>query len=56
VWRSLTTMVEINHTWELKCQHCHPCQQCGLFRRLILDLGHTEEIERGREKQRAWNG
>lgn len=29
---------EINHTWELKCQHCQSCQQCGLFRRLILDL------------------
>lgn len=47
---------EINHTWELKCQHCQSCQQCGLFRRLILDLDSQrvrgERYCRGKVKQR----
>lgn len=42
---------EINHTWELKCHDWHPCQQCGLYRRLILDFSHTES-ERDRKRER----
>lgn len=34
----MTTMLKLITPGELKCQHCQSCQQCGLFRRLILDL------------------
>lgn len=34
----MTTMLKLITPGELKCQLCQSCQQCGLFRRLILDL------------------